>query len=97
LALFHDEPMPMNPWITNSFLDSCAFDPKYHPEDLAATELFRLHQTEHLRMLLAHSNKKEVDHPNTPPWVKTKVGRGSSTTPWRTGPGSCWRRWWKRF
>ena len=63
----------MNPWFTNSFLDSCAFDPKYHPEDLAATELFRLHQTEHLGILLAHSNQKEVDHPNTPAWVKTKA------------------------
>jgi hypothetical protein len=27
--------MAMNPWITNIFLDSCAFDPKYHPEDHA--------------------------------------------------------------
>ena len=65
--------MPLNPWITNTFLDSCAFDPKYHPEDQAATELFRLHQTEHLGILLAHSNQKEVDHPNTPTWVKTKA------------------------
>jgi hypothetical protein len=63
----------MNPWITNSFLDSCAFDPKYHPEDQAATELFRLHQTEHLGILLAHSPQKKVDHPNTPAWVKTKA------------------------
>jgi hypothetical protein len=65
--------MPMNPWITNSFLDSCAFDPKYHPEDQAANELFRLHQTEHLGIILAHSNQKEVDHPNTPAWVKAKA------------------------
>lgn len=65
--------MPMNPWITNSFLDSCAFDPKYHPEDQAATELFRLHEKEGLGILLAHSNQREVDHPNTPAWVKTKA------------------------
>lgn len=65
--------MPMNPWITNSFLDSCAFDPKYHPEDQAAMELFRLHQTEHLGIRLAHSNQREVDHPNTPAWVKAKA------------------------
>lgn len=61
--------MPMNPWITNSFLDSCAFDPKHHPEDLAATEIFRLHQEEGLGIRLAHSTQKEVDHPNTPAWV----------------------------
>ena len=65
--------MPMNPWITNSFVDSCAFDPKYHPEDQAATELFRLHQAEGLGIRLAHSNQKEVDHPNTPSWVKRKA------------------------
>jgi hypothetical protein len=66
--------MPMNPWIANSFLDSCAFDPKYHPEDETATELFRLHQTEGLGILLAHSTQKEVGHPNTPAWVKAKAG-----------------------
>jgi hypothetical protein len=65
--------MPMNPWIANSFLDSCAFDPKYHPENEAANELFRLHQTEDLGILLAHSNHREVDHPNTPAWVKAKA------------------------
>lgn len=63
----------MNPWITNSFLDSCAFDPKYRPEDQAATELFRLHQVDGLGIRLAHSNQKEVDHPNTPAWVKAKA------------------------
>src|SRR5215510_4907915 len=72
--------MPVNPWITNSFLDSCAFDPKYHPEDQAAKELFRLHQTEHLGIILAHSNQKEVNHPNTPAWVKAKAARLIYTT-----------------
>jgi hypothetical protein len=65
--------MPMNPWITNSFVDSCAVDPKFHPEDQAATELFRLHQTKGLGIRLAHSNQKEIDHPNTPSWVKKKA------------------------
>ncbi len=79
--------MPMNPWITNSFLDSCAFDPKYHPEDQVATELFRLHQTEHLRILLAHSTQKEVNHPNTPAWVKTKGAGLIYTTSVTLTPG----------
>ena len=55
----------MNPWIANSFLDSCAFDPKYHPENEAANELFRLHQTEDLGILLAHSNQREVEPGDT--------------------------------
>jgi len=60
----------MNPWITNNFLDSCAFDPKYDPEDQAATEVFRLHKEQQLGIRLAHSVQKEVDHPGTPAWVK---------------------------
>ncbi len=79
--------MPMSPWITNSFLDSCSFDPKYHPEDQAAIELFRLHQAEHLGILLAHSNQEEVDHPNTPAWVKTKAARLIYTTSVTLSPG----------
>ena len=65
--------MPVNPWITNSFVDSCAFDPKYDPEDKAATELFQLHKAKGLGIRLAHSTRKEVDHPNTPAWVKKKA------------------------
>ena len=79
--------MPMNPWITNSFLDSCAFDPKCHPEDQAAFELFRLHETEQLGILLAHSNEKEVDHPNTPAWVKTRAAGLIYTTSVMLTPG----------
>jgi len=65
--------MPLNPWIANSFLDSCAFDPKYDPEDKAAIEVFRLHEHDGLPILLAHSTQKETEHPNTPPWVKIKA------------------------
>jgi len=63
----------MNPWIANTFIDSCAFDPKYDPEDKAANEVFRLHEQEGLGILLAHSNQKEMDHPNTPAWVRAKA------------------------
>jgi hypothetical protein len=79
--------MPMNPWITNSFLDSCAFDPKYRPEDEAANEVFRLHQAKHLGILLAHSNQREVDHPNTPAWVKAKAAGLIYTTSVTLTPG----------
>lgn len=64
---------PMNPWITNSFLDTCAFDPKYEPEVSSAFEIFRLHEQQNLPIVLAHSVTKEIEHPNTPSWVKRKA------------------------
>lgn len=65
--------MAIDPWITNNFLDSCAFDPKYAPKDKASIELLELYKTKNnLLLLIAHSTKKEIDHPNTPAWVKTE-------------------------
>jgi len=63
----------INPWISNSFLDSCAFDPKYAPEDAAANEIFEIHSNAQLGIQIAHSNQKEIEHPNTPDWVKTEA------------------------
>lgn len=65
--------MPINPWITNNFIDSCAFDPKYDPEDKAANEIFQLHKEKELDVLIAHSTQKEIEHPNTPAWVKREA------------------------
>jgi hypothetical protein len=62
--------MAISPWLTNNFVDSCAFDPKYDPEDKAATEIFSLHQEKDLGIIIAHSTQKEIEHPNTPSWVK---------------------------
>lgn len=67
--------MPINPWISNNFIDSCAFDPKYDPEDKAATEIFRLHQDNDLSIIIAHSTQKEIEYPNTPLWVKKEAVR----------------------
>jgi hypothetical protein len=53
-------------------LDTCAFDPKYSPEHQAAEEIWKLYEEEVLSLVLAHSNQREIDHPNTPPWVKTR-------------------------
>jgi len=64
---------PLNPWICNSFIDSCAFDPKYSPEDEAANQIFELHRNEQLGIQIAHSTQKEINHPNTPSWVKTEA------------------------
>ena len=65
--------MPINPWIANNFIDSCAFDPKYDPEDISANEIFQLHKERNLGIQIAHSNQKEIEHPNTPRWVKEEA------------------------
>ena len=60
----------INPYKTNIFVDSCAFDPKYDPEDKASETLFN---NDRLNLIIAHSNMKEIEHPNTPNWVKKKA------------------------
>lgn len=67
--------MTISPWLSNNFVDSCAFDPKYYPEDKAAAEIFRLHQENDLGIVIAHSTQKEIEHPNTPVWVKKEAER----------------------
>ena len=65
--------MPANPLINNNFLDSCAFDPKYKPEDRASIDIFKLSQEGKILIQIAHSTQKELDHPNTPNWVKSEA------------------------
>lgn len=55
---------------TTNFLDSCAFDPKYFPEHEAAQQIRQLASEGKVILILAHSNQKEIDHPNTPEDVK---------------------------
>lgn len=55
------------------FLDSCAFDPKYYPEDKASSNLFELKKKNKIRLMIAHSTVKEIEHPNTPIWVKKEA------------------------
>ena len=57
----------------NTFLDTCAFDPKYHPEDEAAQQIRILRRKTAVSILLAHSNQKEIEHPNTPADVKAEA------------------------
>jgi transposase len=63
----------IDPRIANIFIDSCAFDPKYSPEDTASEALFKLSQEEQILLIIAHSNQKEIEHPNTPSWVKKEA------------------------
>jgi hypothetical protein len=62
-----------NPKIGLVHLDSCAFDPKYHPEDEASKKIFQLYDNNEINLLIAHSTMKEIDHPNTPDWVKNQA------------------------
>lgn len=65
--------MPVNPLTSNNFIDSCAFDPKYEPEDGASDEIFRLYKDGNLLIQIAHSTQKEIEHPNTPVWVRSEA------------------------
>ena len=62
-------------------LDTCAFDPKYSPEHKAAEEIWKLYEAEELILVLAHSNQREIDHPNTPSWVKARSAQMIYTLP----------------
>ena len=57
-----------------AFIDSCAFDPKNQPEqEKASIEIYKLHDKDKILLQIAHSVKKEIEHPNTPNWVKSKA------------------------
>ena len=71
----------IDPRRVNNFLDTCAFDPKYSPEDVAAQHIRALHHSGEMQLILAHSNQKEVDHPNTPGDVKREAAGMIFTLP----------------
>lgn len=65
--------MPVNPRITNNFLDSCAFDPKTPDEYEASRTIECLYNNNEIILIIAHSVEKEIEHPNTPEDVKEKA------------------------
>ncbi len=62
-----------DPRRTNTFLDTCAFDPKDEPEHGAAQKIREIRHAVRISILLAHSNQKEIEHPNTPANVKSEA------------------------
>lgn len=62
-------------------MDSCAFDPKYSPEDEASLRIFSLYEESAIVLNIAYSTTKEVEHPNTPSWVKKEAGALIYTIP----------------
>jgi hypothetical protein len=71
----------IDPRLANILVDSCAFDPKYSPEDKASETLFKLSQENKIILIVAHSNQKEIEHPNTPAWVKREAQSRIYTIP----------------
>jgi hypothetical protein len=79
---FHDSRRePFNPRKCLNFLDTCAFDPKYSPEDEAAAQIRVFAKNHQINLLLSHSNQKEIDHPNTPSDVKNDAASMIHTVP----------------
>jgi hypothetical protein len=60
----------LDPFRIMVFFDSCAFDPKFAPEDTTSIELLNYIENNCGHVLIAHSTQKELMHPNTPEWVK---------------------------
>lgn len=63
----------LDPRRANNFLDSCAFDPKYSPEDEAARQIRAMGNDGQVNLVMTHSNQKEIFHPNTPADVKREA------------------------
>ena len=84
--------MPINPLITDNHIDSCAFDPKYEPEDSASNDLFKLAERGLFSLNIAHSTQKELEHPNTPALVKRKANDRIFTIAVGLTPNECARR-----
>lgn len=70
-----------NPIISSNFLDTCAFDPKTEPEASCAREIFQLYEAGKVRLVLSHTNQKEMEHPNTPAEVKREAATMIFTIP----------------
>lgn len=65
--------MALDPFYANIFIDSCAFDPKYEPESSSSEEIFKRYDAGDISLVVAHSNLKESEHPNTPAHVKAEA------------------------
>lgn len=76
--------MPVPPQKANIHIDSCAFDPKYYPEDKSAEEIWRFYEKwkdTGIILEIAHSVLKEIEHPGTPLWVKERAHKIGYTIP----------------
>jgi hypothetical protein len=81
-----------DPRRTDTFLDTCAFDPKHEPEHAAAQQIRSLRHSVRISILLAHSNQKEIEHPNTPADVKAEAADMNYTIATSLTPAEVTRR-----
>ena len=64
--------MPHNPLRVNSIIDSCAFNP-HEAEAQSARKVLELADRGEVILVVAHSTKKEIDHPHTPADVRQRA------------------------
>lgn len=83
----------IDPRLTSNFLDSCAFDPKYAPEDDAAKQILTLGRDRQVNLVLTHSNHKEIKHPNTPTDIKREAAAMLHTIRVLLTPDELARKW----
>ncbi len=64
---------PINPRLTNTMIDANALDDKEGSAGAAVDELLALIRDRKINAVLPHSVKAEIEHPNTPAYVKERA------------------------
>ena len=64
----------LDPRYSNNFIDANVLDRTGGPEDGAVNDILRLRDDGAFTVLLPHSVKAEIEHPNTPAEVKRRAG-----------------------
>jgi hypothetical protein len=65
--------MYLNPFDSNIYFDSCAFDGGSEEEQALSVKCRQILEESGNKVQILHSVQKEVDFPNTPSWVKNEV------------------------
>ena len=77
----------IDPRIHNSFVDANFWDISGASlEDAAVSEIMKLYHREDIILIMPHSVKAEIDHPNTPPKIKRQAADLLFTEPTNLTP-----------
>ncbi|MBC2712900.1 MAG: hypothetical protein HGJ94_18480 [Desulfosarcina sp.] len=71
--------MFLNPFKSNIYFDSCAFDGGSPEEQKSSVESRQIMKQSGNRIQILHSVQKEIDYPKTPGWVKREAMSSVST------------------
>jgi predicted nucleic acid-binding protein len=63
----------IDPRLINSLIDANVLDRVGGPEDTVVDQVLTLHEDGKILLMLPHSVKAEIEHPNTPPEVKRRA------------------------